>query len=396
MWTYTEWGGAQLYMLTIMRMAQEKWDVVAAIPHNSKPEMLEFYEPHGISIDFLDSHFDAKPEPTFAGKVRRQFERIRAEFGVYKYLRRQDLKESIVHMEVGPWQSWLLLALLSLRGANVFTTLNLFRPEISPLRAFIWKLRFQTLCRFRGIHIAASNLDAKQSLKAWVPRRYWSSIPIGYSPIDVDQISEALRTDITRLRESFGLTDEDFVILAVGRFVDLKGRWIFLDTAKRVLSALPKARFVWLSQDPLSEEDHEKIASYNLKDRFVHIRSRDVGSDRRSLLSFFRIADVFTLPSFREGLPLSLIEAMALGVPSVGTNIFAVPEAILPGETGLLVDAGDSSGLAAAILKLAKDSELRKSLSDEGSKFVIDHFDGRIMAKTYLDEYEKCFRNEAP
>ena len=82
---------------------------------------------------------------------------------------------------------------------------------------------------------------------------------------------------------------------------------------------------------------------------------------------------------------------MAMGVPSISTNIFAVPEAITSEKTGLLIEAGDSAALARAILKLNSDPSLRQRLARDGSRFAIESFDGRIMASTYLELYEKCF-----
>ena len=382
-----------MYMLTIIKQALERWDVVVAIPRKSKADLLELYRQHDFPIEFLDHEFDAEVEESIFGKLRRQFQRIRSEIGIYKYLRKFDLRESVVHLEIGPWQSWLLLCLLSLRGANVFTTLNLFRPEPPLWRRLVWKARVYLLCQLPGFHIAASNRDFKESLKQWLTDEYWESVPVAYSPLDVQQIAEARESNVNLadLRTRFGLLEGDFVVMVVARFSDLKGRWVYLDAAKLVLAEQPNARFVWLMPDPISENDRRRIDGYGLNDRFVPVLSKTVGTDRISVLKFFRIGDVFALPSFLEGLPLALIEAMALGIPSISTNIFAIPEAITPEKTGILIEAGDSAALAAAILRLSEDPGLRQRLSTEGSRFAIENFDGRIMASTYLEHYEKCF-----
>lgn len=393
LWTYTEWGGAQMYMLTIIKQALEKWDVVVAIPRTSKTDLLDFYKPYNIPIDFLDYHFDPKVEASILGKIRRQFQRIRSEAEVYKYLRKFDLKESVLHIEIAPWQSWILLILLSLRGANVFTTLNNFRPHAPRWRRLVWKARFRILCLVPGLHIAASNREVKESLSKWLTPRYWESVPVAYSPIDPKQITESRKSlvDLVGLRKRIGVSKKDFVVLAVGQFIDRKGRWVLLEAARIVLDKYPDTRFVWLMPEQISEEDQRKIESYDLHDRFVPVMSRTVGTDRISILNFFRMADVFALPSVSEGLPLALIEAMALGVPSISTNVFAIPEAITNEKTGILIEAEDSVALAGAILRLRADPLLRTRLSENGSKFAIENFDGRIMASTYLDHYEKCF-----
>lgn len=71
-----------------------------------------------------------------------------------------------------------------------------------------------------------------------------------------------------------------------------------------------------------------------------------IGSTRLDILRFFRIAGIFALSSFVEGLPIALLEGMALGIPSISTRINGIPEAIKHMETGILIEAGDSGWLA--------------------------------------------------
>ncbi len=393
LWPYKEWGGAQLYMLTIIKQASEYWDVVVALPRSSKPDLLEFYAQYNVPIEFLDHHFDAKAEKSLFGKLRRQFERIRSEIGAFRYLNKFDLGQSVVHIEVAPWQSWILLTLLSFRGASVFVTLNNFRPEASSWRRLVWKGRFQIVCRLPGFHIFASNRDVKESLREWLPPSYWKSVPVAYSPIDPLQIAQSRESevDLAELRNEVGVSKNDFVVLAVGQFIDRKGRWVFLEAAKKVLDADRDVRFVWLMPEEITEDDKKRIEAYELKNRFIPVLSEKAGKDRVSIFNFFRTADVFALPSYVEGLPIALIEAMALGVPSISTNVYAIPEAIISGETGILVEPGDSSALASEILRLRHNPNLRERLSRDGSRFAIEHFDGNIMAKSYLESYERCF-----
>jgi glycosyltransferase involved in cell wall biosynthesis len=103
------------------------------------------------------------------------------------------------------------------------------------------------------------------------------------------------------------------------------------------------------------------------------------------------MANAFALPSYVEGLPIALLEAMALGLPSVSTNVFAIPEALKHRETGLLVDAGDSQALADAIIELKRSDKLRRSLSQEGRNFVMTNFDEREASRIAIQAYKECF-----
>jgi glycosyltransferase involved in cell wall biosynthesis len=254
-------------------------------------------------------------------------------------------------------------------------------------------LRFQIVSRLPGLHIFASNKDAKESLKEWLTPAYWETVGLGYSPIDPTQIAEVASTelDIRELRDQHRIGQEEFVVLAVGQFIDRKGRWIFLEAAKQVTETASNVRFVWLMPELISGEDKKRVESYGLGDKFVPVLSSSLGVARESILGFFRIADAFALPSFVEGLPIALIEAMALQLPSISTNVYAIPEAIIPDQTGILIEAGDSDALARSILRLKDDPNLRERLATQGSCFALENFDGRIMAAAYLERYRQCF-----
>ena len=181
-----------------------------------------------------------------------------------------------------------------------------------------------------------------------------------------------------------------FVILCVGQFVDRKGRWVFLDAAEKVIESTSDVAFVWLTPQMPSEQDQERIDAYGLGDNFRLVHSATLGKDRLDVLRFFRVADAFALPSYVEGLPIALLEAMALERPSISTNVYAIPEAVKHMETGILIEPGDSEALADAILKLKNDPTLRAKLGAEGRKFVLENFDERDAAATAIAAYEEA------
>ena len=84
--------------------------------------------------------------------------------------------------------------------------------------------------------------------------------------------------------------------------------------------------------------------------------------------------DVAVLPSRAEGLPMVVLESMALGVPTVATSVAGTPELVLDGESGLLVPPGDAPALAAALARLLGDGELRHRLGVAGARRVEAHF----------------------
>ena len=216
-----------------------------------------------------------------------------------------------------------------------------------------------------------------------------------YTCVDPVEIDKVLKSNISKeeIRKKHSVKPEKFVILCVGQFIDRKGRKVFLDAAKKLVETNKNLQFLWLTQSEINEEDQNLIESYELGDSFKLVKSKSVGNERADILSFFRIADVFALPSFVEGLPIALLEAMALGIPSISTNVNAIPEAIKNEETGILIEAGNSEQLAAAIKRLEEDDNLKTQLSEHGRDFVIGRFDERVCAEIVLKNYEMALNN---
>jgi glycosyltransferase involved in cell wall biosynthesis len=96
--------------------------------------------------------------------------------------------------------------------------------------------------------------------------------------------------------------------------------------------------------------------------------------DRAAVARLLGAADIFVLPSHNEGLPIAILEAMAAGVAVVATPVGAIPELVLPGETGLLVPPGDTDALAGALASLVRDGDLRRRLGRAGRARIDSHF----------------------
>jgi len=392
-WNYLEWGGAQVYFMAIMKEARENWDVITVLPRDSSPEIKGFLDQIGVKCEFIDFFLDTGVATTIKRKLQRQWSRIRAEAATLRFLRRYDLAESILHIETSPWQSWIFLTLLSLRKANVFVTMHNAVSSPARWREVVWKARMQFVSRLPGFHIFASNQDTKNKIRPMVESGFWEKIAVTYTCVDPEQIGKVLATDDREaIRAKHGVGQDVFVVLTVGQFIDRKGRWVLLDSAKRAVIDDPNIIFIWMTPVEPNEEEKQRIAAYDLPDRnFRLVLSPDVGSTREEILTFFRIADVFALPSYVEGLPIALLEAMALGLPSISTSVYAIPEAVHNGETGILIEAGDGEALAREISVLKNDPALRQNLAKTGSEYVLEHFDERVASQLAISKYKECF-----
>ncbi len=396
-WIYREWGGAQIYFLAIIKLALPDWDILVVIPQGSSPEIVRYLDHIGAKYEFIDVYLDLDPAPTIKRKLARHWSRVRAEIASIRFLRKFKLSECILHVETSPWASWMYLTALSLLGANVFVTLHNALPTAPAWRVLLWKIRMQFVSRLPGFHIFTSNKDTKNSFKGWIKPSFWDKIPVTYTCVNPSEIDDAINADFVRdtARIALNIEAKAIVVLCVGQFIDRKGRWTFLDAAKIAAEKDRDLQFVWVAPGLPSAEDAKHINDYHLGDNFRLVLSSSIGSTRQHILRFFRIADIFALPSFVEGLPIALLEAMAIEIPSISTNINAIPEAIIDGETGILIDVGDAESLADQILRLKADPELRMRLSKAGRAFVIEHFDEREASRIAIDAYKECFTNIA-
>ncbi|MFL6373047.1 MAG: glycosyltransferase family 4 protein [Pyrinomonadaceae bacterium] len=394
-WNYLDWGGANVYLLAIMKEAAAKWDMKVLLPIGSSQDILELITAVGVPYRLIDAALDKAPARSIARKLQRQWRRIRAEAVTYKELKNEGLKDLVVHCELAAWQSWIFYWLLCRRGANVFFTMHNALPDQPRWRNIVWRFRIRFLSKRRGFHLFASNQHAKDSLHGWVDPQFWESMPVTYTCVDPDEISAALAShyDANWARTRFGMSEDAFVVLTVGQFIDRKGRWTLLEAAKQIAFTNDRISFVWVTPELPSDEDQRRIESYGLGVRFRLILSSELGGSRMDVLRFYRTADVFTLPSFVEGLPIALLEAMAMGLPVVSANVYGIPEAIEEGVTGMMIEAGDSEALASKIQELYGDGDLRAVLGKRASAFVLSHFDERVAARTALSHYEKALND---
>ena len=110
---------------------------------------------------------------------------------------------------------------------------------------------------------------------------------------------------------------------------------------------------------------------------------------REDVLSLVKTADLFVMSSITEGLGSAVLDAMAMGLAVVGTRAGGIPEAVVPGVTGELVEAGAADPLAAAIVRLLKDPTLCRAYGEAGRQRVAEHFDVERLVDGTLSAYRQ-------
>jgi glycosyltransferase involved in cell wall biosynthesis len=184
------------------------------------------------------------------------------------------------------------------------------------------------------------------------------------------------------LRERLGLPVDALVIAIVGRFTAEKGYPEFLRLAQRLAATRPDVHFLAVGMS-LAERDAVDVdpAGAGLAGR-LHVLV-----DRHDMPEIYAAADLVVLPTHREGFPRSLVEAGAMGVPIVATQIRGCREAVSQGLTGLLVPPGDEDALHAAVTMLAGDPAKRARMGEVAQRRARVEFDEGRVCERVIDLY---------
>ena len=169
-------------------------------------------------------------------------------------------------------------------------------------------------------------------------------------------------------RHALGLAEDEIAIGHVGRFVPQKGQDVLVKAMKTVAQAVPRARLIMLGDGPDLERIRQLIRSTQLDSRCAILPPCE---DPRP---FYSSMDILALPSRWEGMPYVLLEAMAAVKPVVASSVGGIPEVIENGRNGLLVPPGDATALAAALVRLATDAQLRTDLGSAARNTVHSGF----------------------
>jgi glycosyltransferase involved in cell wall biosynthesis len=176
----------------------------------------------------------------------------------------------------------------------------------------------------------------------------------------------------------------DIGVLFLGLVGTRKGVYDLLPAFKQALTQAPELRLV-IGGNGEVEKARTLAAELNIEDRVV-FAGWVSGEDK---VSYLQHAQIYVLPSYNEGLPVSLLEAMSWQIPVISTRVGGIPEQVRDGVDGILINAGDQGSLAAAIVKLAKNTNMRLEMGIAARDQV-----ARVFSKdVVLPELENLYRS---
>ena len=201
----------------------------------------------------------------------------------------------------------------------------------------------------------------------------WPAGRLRVLPNPVDCRAFVPPEDRARWRRALGLP-ERFTVTTFSRLVPQKRPGDVLRVAEQVVARFPEAQFLLAGSGPLEERLREQIASAGMADR---VRLLGFRRDTAALLA---ASDVYLSVSSGEALSVSILEALASGLPVVATAVGGTVEQVLEGRTGYLARVGDVARFADALVELGEHPELRRALGAAARAHALDNYDTPIVA----------------
>jgi glycosyltransferase involved in cell wall biosynthesis len=190
-------------------------------------------------------------------------------------------------------------------------------------------------------------------------------VPLGFDLSALAAIDDADRGEA---RRAWQLPADAHVVTTAGRLTAIKHHRLFLDVARQVAAADPRAVFLIAGDGELRAELEAHARALGIADRV-----RFLGW-RRDLPALYAASDVFLLTSRNEGTPVALIESLAAGVPGVSTDVGGVRDVIASEEVGLLAPFGDTGALASHVTALLGDPDRRRRLGARGRETIVARY----------------------
>lgn len=191
------------------------------------------------------------------------------------------------------------------------------------------------------------------------------------------------------VRSNFSISHDTFVVGFVGRITKDKGINELFSACKRFFEMHTKSVLILVGSPEKTETIDGELVNWSLNDKRVICCGIS-----KEVQKFLAAMDVFVLPSYREGFGSVVIEAEAMGIPVIVTDIPGPTDAMVGGKTGLIVKKGDADSLFYAIEALKKNTLLRDSMGKRGYEFVRNNFDRYKLVQYILDDRDRLLNVE--
>ncbi len=257
---------------------------------------------------------------------------------------------------------------------HVFTCHGFFKPKLSRLLFPYWGQGVIAISQEVKEHLINDlKLDAKK-------------ISVINNGIDVNNFGDFSKRE--SIRKDLKINEAPLVGI-IARLSDVKGHIYLIRAIHQVIKDFPTVKLLIIGEGKMKDILTAEVAKLDIKNNVLFI------PEARDTQNALAAMDVFVMSSLQEGLGLALMEAMAQGLAVVGSRVGGIKTLIQDEVNGLLVEPADSQGLAQAIIRLLKDSQLRRSLGVSARKFIMDNFSKSKMVEATERFYQQSLKDES-
>lgn len=349
-------GGAERMMLNLLCALDPRLietSVVSLYPAFGSIIEAELHR-NGVRSRYLSKR--RGPDPLCALAVRRSL---------------RELKPDVVHTHLYAL-SYVLPSVVGRGIACVHTVHNLAPQEVPASHRVLHRFAFRM-----GVAPVAISTEIARSFHSCYGRAPAALISIG---IPLETVG---RPTVGRAawRAAEGVPEDAVVFVSVARFAPQKNLGLLIDAFARTSAALPKAILLLAGDGSLMASVQTQVTALGLRDRVRFL------GERRDVPALLGASDAFVLSSDWEGTPVSIMEAMAAGLPVVATAVGGVPELVRSGITGRLARPKDARSLVDAMIDIGSDASLRREMGLAATQIAHDALDARVMASAYQNLY---------
>ena len=223
-----------------------------------------------------------------------------------------------------------------------------------------------------------------------------SLLDLGFNDEKIRIVPNAVATNQDRkklgnikkiIKKKMCADDDHFIVGYAGRLSEEKGLKPLMQAFCALIQKKPMCKLWLIGDGPLRSELKEMANRFRISENVMFLGFRE---DVTRLMAGM---DVFVLPSFTEGTPMALLEAMSLGIPSIASSVGQIPKIIITGTNGCLVSPGDARELFKVILRILEDKAFAEMLSDNAIKTVKETYSIEDWVQNIESIYEELFES---
>jgi len=290
---------------------------------------------------------------------------------------------SIVHIHTGSfWEFWKNSGFLVI--AKILKRKVIFHIHGAIEKFYLYEARiFGRFLIRKVLNLSDKIVVLSDGLKRFVSTLTNTPVISVYNGIDIEPFNQ-----IVRREGSAG--EKKLIILSLAPLSKDKGVDDTILAIPRVANQINNVHFIFAGRGEI--EKYRDLVRENGVEEFCSFLGVITEDEKREL---FKKATIFLLPSYAEGQPIAILEAMAAGLPVISTAVGSIPEVIKDGENGFLIEPGDYRELAEKIILLVADGKFRERIGKKNYEIVREKHDIRRVVREIDEAYESLLKNES-